>query len=45
MNTIIKKIVFDCPVAKEKDIFTLNNRAYDIFSKKFDNEIDAYLFQ
>lgn len=44
MNTIIKKLDFDVKVPKERDIFSLSNKYYEIFTSKFNMEIDPYLF-
>ena len=44
MNTIIKKLDFDLEIPKDQDIFALNNKFYNVFTDKFNNEIDYYLF-
>lgn len=44
MNTIIRQLDFDVKVSKERDIFGLSNKFYNIFTDKFNNEIDPYLF-
>lgn len=44
MNTIIRKLDLMSIDVNEENLFSLNNIQYQIFSQKFDTEIESYLF-